>query len=172
MRQLILWLKYVLVCRLGYGCDRNFTNTLGCRSCGRDGFETLAGRRHYGLPAAQRGKAIRSTWTLESGLEVARELEALLAPIGMHVAIGGGVMLRGEYGKDLDLILFPHCSTGVRQDALVTSAHDLLDDRGWVQFRTTEQMHRHWRAVGSQDVKQVEVWLDSQGRRVDLIFLW
>lgn len=47
-------------------------------------------------------------WTLEQGLELARNLESLAIECGFHVAIGGGVMLRGESMKDLDLFFYPH----------------------------------------------------------------
>lgn len=52
LRYVLVWfwlrLKYMFVCHLGWSCNRNFTNTLGCIHCRRTGFETWKGRRYYG----------------------------------------------------------------------------------------------------------------------------
>jgi hypothetical protein len=47
-------------------------------------------------------------WTLEEGIGVARMFEKIVSPLGFHVALGGGVLLRGESIKDLDLFVYPH----------------------------------------------------------------
>lgn len=51
-------------------------------------------------------------WTLESGIEVCRVVEALLDPAGFHCALGGGVMKKGSSQKDLDIFVYPHKSNG------------------------------------------------------------
>lgn len=48
------------------------------------------------------------TIDLSEGLKIAREFEAKLAPLGVHVALAGSVMYAGTSNKDLDLILYPH----------------------------------------------------------------
>lgn len=53
-------------------------------------------------------------WTLEQGLELARKLEPLAIECGFHIAVGGGVMLRGSSNKDLDLFFYPHCKSSDR----------------------------------------------------------
>lgn len=47
-------------------------------------------------------------WTLDEGLVVARSLEPVAVAFGYHVALGGGVLLRGASEKDLDVMLYPH----------------------------------------------------------------
>jgi hypothetical protein len=47
-------------------------------------------------------------WNLDAGLKVVRELEALLSPLGWHVALAGSVLHQGESNDDLDVILYRH----------------------------------------------------------------
>lgn len=47
-------------------------------------------------------------WTLESALPLLRGLEESLKPHGIHVALGGSVLHRGESKKDLDVFLYPN----------------------------------------------------------------
>jgi hypothetical protein len=47
-------------------------------------------------------------WTLLEGIEFAKRLEVHLEPLGYHVAIGGGTLLKGSSLKDLDLFFYPH----------------------------------------------------------------
>lgn len=61
--------------------------------------------------------------TLELALKTIRELEPILAEIGYHSALTGGVLFRGESEKDIDIILYPHdpnvtCSDTIIQVAL------------------------------------------------------
>ena len=95
----------------------------------------------------------------------ARRCEALLAPVGYHVALAGSVLHRVS-GHDLDLIIFPHDSTR-RNRAGVYAA---LESIGMTRFASRAKVTAHWRARGSADRKWVEVWR-WRDRRVDLFFL-
>ena len=44
-----------------------------------------------------------TVWTLEAALEVIRAIQPLVREFGYHVALGGGVLNKGESRKDLDL---------------------------------------------------------------------
>lgn len=115
---------------------------------------------------------MKSSWTLEEGLQVTRYLERLFKPFGFHVALGGGVMLRGRSSKDLDVIVYPDKVTPHFDASLHWAiVADALDEEDWVQFRDAEQMIKNWRSIGSDDEKHVEVWMDPKGRRVDLIVM-
>lgn len=47
-------------------------------------------------------------WTIEQGLELARKWEKILAPKGIHVALGGSVLREGKSTKDVDIFVYPH----------------------------------------------------------------
>lgn len=46
-------------------------------------------------------------WTLAEAQEVAAAAEAVVRPLGYHTCLGGGVLHRGESGKDMDLFFLP-----------------------------------------------------------------
>ncbi len=46
-------------------------------------------------------------WTLEQGLSLVRDLQPLCHALSFHVALGGGVINKGESRKDLDLYFLP-----------------------------------------------------------------
>ena len=95
-----------------------------------------------------------------------------MAPSGFHAALGGGVMKRGRSSKDLDVIVYPNCVSPSFDWSLHWAViSEILEEDGWIRFRDVHQMHRHWRSIGSDDQKHVEVWQDPKGRRVDLIVL-
>ncbi len=108
-------------------------------------------------------------WTLESGLEFARALEAELAKAGWHCAIAGSVMRLGASVKDLDLVVFPNRSPP--GEFAQQSRRKVLNDFGLEIRRTARQMHAHWTTKGSNDLKHVEVWWDKHGRRIDILVL-
>lgn len=117
----------------------------------------------------RRGKRVgdeyRSYWDIGDAVDLCRNLEERLSEVGWHVALAGGVLLRGESEHDLDLLIFPHCSRGAHR----RDVNKALRALGWQRVRTTREMHRHWRSRGSRDTKRVEVWLTEDGGRVDLI---
>lgn len=50
---------------------------------------------------------MKTSVNLEEGLEIARSLEAVVSPVGGHIAMCGSVLQKGRSSKDLDLIVFP-----------------------------------------------------------------
>lgn len=106
---------------------------------------------------------MNSSWTMEEALTLIRELEPKMSAAGWHVALGGGVLLRGQSEHDLDLVFFPH----VAGTANLRALQDVLTSMGWTRFRTVAAVHRHWRSIGSTDTKHVEIW--ECPKRVDVI---
>jgi len=103
-------------------------------------------------------------WTLDRALTLARMLERLAAASGWHVALAGGVLIRGMSSHDLDLVFYPRSTATVDLDALRL----VLVGAGLTQIHTREQVQADWRKRGSSDEKHVEVW-QFDGRRVDVI---
>jgi hypothetical protein len=97
-------------------------------------------------------------WTLEQGIELARRLELIAIKHNVHVALGGGVLHRGQSNKDVDIFVYRRKTSypfpGV---AVILRA-----------FGTS-----HWRPRPHEyggDSKEVwEAKLD--GKRVDFFFL-
>lgn len=46
--------------------------------------------------------------TLEKAIEVCREIEELLKPIGYHCGLTGSCLYAGKSEKDVDIIIYPH----------------------------------------------------------------
>lgn len=58
------------------------------------------------------------TWTLDDALRDVRALNPLLSEVGYCIALTGGVLFRGESGKDVDFILYPLQDVREYSDAL------------------------------------------------------
>lgn len=110
--------------------------------------------------------ARRVVWTLDDALTACRRLEEVLAPAGYHVALGGGVLLRGHSHKDLDVLVYPRNVQALEQERAV----GLLLGAGFRRWMTAEQVQAMWRKVGSTDNKTVEVWR-FEGKRIDLFWV-
>lgn len=104
-------------------------------------------------------------WTLDRALEVIRKLALPLATVGWHLALAGGVLLKGISVHDLDLVAFPHDSTRTNRAAL----EDALRAAGWERTHRAKTMRAGWRKRGSLDEKHVEAWRTPGKRRVDII---
>lgn len=104
-------------------------------------------------------------WSLESALEFIRELEQHLQP-HYHVGLTGSVLYTGVSEKDLDIMIFPHCTEGERP-----ALHKLLTDFDMRLFKDRERVIRGWRSAGSQDNKIVEIWKYKK-RRIDVFYLF
>lgn len=105
-------------------------------------------------------------WTRRQGLALVQRLERALKP-HYHVALAGGVLLRGESDHDLDVIVFPHKAHHFDLQEI----HDALRGHLHLVF-TRERLAAMWRERGIKDTKHVEVWSDASGRhpkRVDVI---
>lgn len=84
---------------------------------------------------------------------------------GWHVALGGGVLLRGWSNHDLDLIVYPHSS----ERANLLKLRKTLQAAGMVRRASAAAVQEEWRKLGSRDCKHVEVWRTADARRVDII---
>jgi hypothetical protein len=106
-------------------------------------------------------------WTLEEALELIRSLQDPLARAGYGVGLAGGVLINGKSDHDLDVIVYPLDSTVQnRRDVerqLIMCGLDLKFDLQYVR--------KMWAKKKSHDQKHVEVWEDSQGRRIDIFLL-
>lgn len=100
-------------------------------------------------------------WTLELGLAVARIVQTIVVDHGAHVGLTGGVLLRGQSEKDLDILIYPHDSSkGYNVYAIQVALKDEFSD-----WRKCEATKYH-----SRDGK--EVWTTNYyGARVDFFFL-
>lgn len=67
-------------------------------------------------------------YTTQDALDIARQLEPLLVPHGIHVAIGGSLVYRGDSEKDIDIFLYPH-NRNVDMNPTMIAA--LLENRGY-----------------------------------------
>lgn len=104
-------------------------------------------------------------WTLDDALDLARQLEDHVAPAGYHVALAGGVLLRGWSEHDLDLVFYPHHGKKLAPLKLERA----LRAAGLWRRLTVGRVRAYWKRRGITDTKHVEIWLDSEGRRVDVI---
>jgi len=68
---------------------------------------TIAGTA-TGRPSCVENNQSPVAWTLVAGLAFAVDLEEKAAKVGLHVALGGGVLYRGYSCKDLDVIIYPN----------------------------------------------------------------
>jgi len=103
-------------------------------------------------------------WTIEDAIQFCRALEDAIAPVGFHVGLRGGVLLRGKSDRDLDLVIYPHDSSDVHLDRL----RDRLRSFGLKQVESTAQVHARWQARGTTDRKAIEIW-EFGGRIIDLL---
>lgn len=103
-------------------------------------------------------------WTWRQGLELCRAVEAKLAPLGAHVALGGGCMVKGYSEKDLDIFVYPHLLTSSKEriDRYVVALQEMgfenLFPVSWSPLKNTGDQKDVWSAM-------------YKGKRVDIFFL-
>ena len=123
------------------------------------------------------GYRIKSTqrpftrWGLEEGLEFVRELGDGVHDQGWGVGMTGSVLLEGESGDDLDVIVYPLDASKHPDKDLVRG---VLVAMGCRMLFTCAAVQRHWRGKGSTDIKFVEKWAykrDGRRQMVDVFFL-
>jgi len=68
-------------------------------------------------------------WTLESALLTIRELQFKALQCGYHLALGGGVLNKGESFNDLDVVVLTMDKTSQRKDKFLESAEQYLGPR-------------------------------------------
>lgn len=106
-------------------------------------------------------------WTLVEGRELATLLEGALTHSGWHVALGGGVLHKGDSKKDLDLVVYPHSTATPHTMLSVQLAMEAL---GFRRVSSADATRDIWRDLGSKDEKTVEVFRDKHRRRVDMFY--
>lgn len=47
-------------------------------------------------------------WSLIDGIDLIRQVEQIVIPLGYHAALAGSVLMKGGSDKDLDIILYKH----------------------------------------------------------------
>lgn len=113
-------------------------------------------------------------WTRKDAQVLVTELEAYLKDKGWHVGLTGSVLFKSKSFKDLDLIIYPHCrpkTRNIKYQVAFLTLTDLLKSFGLNINLTSDLVQEFWRRKGSKDTKYVEVWKDSKGRRIDIMFL-
>lgn len=100
-------------------------------------------------------------WTLAQGVEFCRSLQTFLRPLGFGVALTGGVLLKGDSDKDLDLIVYPFKKQ--------TTNYERLRERLLEFGLSFVRLPNHGLGY-PDDGKDVQVW-QYQGKRIDLFFL-
>jgi hypothetical protein len=104
-------------------------------------------------------------WVLPDAIELARLVEPKAAECGWHVALGGGVLMRGASDKDVDLILYPHKTADKsRKDPFDFVTYRLREVAGFEPADPEFRDHSEY-----NDTKPV-FSVTFKGRRVDLIF--
>ncbi len=103
-------------------------------------------------------KDMTPTHTLESAVELCREIEPHLAKIGYHCGLTGSCLYKGSSFKDVDVILYPH---QVKEKRPKEDVLQVLSGLGFVPRYQTQ------RSCVDKDV----LLLGREDRRVDCFFL-
>lgn len=107
-----------------------------------------------------------TVWTLEEGQRFCSWLEKNLEPLGIHVALGGSVLVKGGSSKDIDVFLYPH---DARKPPTAGRVFDMLLLLGFTYTRTRENSTPSC----PEGDKDVYVMFTKKGkRRVDFFFLF
>ena len=94
--------------------------------------------------------------TLDDGIQIAREMEQILIPLGYHCGLIGSLLHKGTSTKDADIVIYPH------QVSEQLSVAVLMDALGVFTASVTNE--------ASCKDKMIAV-CDYKGQRVDLFFL-
>lgn len=93
-------------------------------------------------------------YTIYQAITIARELEALLLPLGAHCALGGSCLHKGGSEKDIDIFIYPH-KNSLKEESIVT----MLEEQGF-NFEPPDQRY------------SIDVLVTKKGfLRVDFFFL-
>lgn len=106
----------------------------------------------------QPNKTLMNQYTDFQLIGIAQDLEPILAPLGVHVAIGGSCVYRGYSSKDMDVMLYPHTKKPIDRPAILA----VLLGLGWESYRSA--------AKDFTQVPDVHVAV-REGVRVDFFFL-
>lgn len=94
-----------------------------------------------------------------------RPLERHLLRYDWHLALAGGVMVKGWSTHDLDVVFYPRSSTRASVEHFRRGLRTFGD---FQQTHTVADVHALWRRKGFVDEKHVEVWT-YRDRRIDFI---
>ena len=100
-------------------------------------------------------------WTIEQACDFCTNLHNYLVTFGYDVGLAGGILLRGESNKDIDIIIYPLKKISSDFNAMYQS----LPNFGLKFVRLPNNNFGY-----QDDGKRVEIW-DFQDKRVDLFFL-
>jgi hypothetical protein len=103
---------------------------------------------------------------LDDAIDMIRNIEDVLVPVGYHVGLRGSVLLKGESENDLDIIVYPHDSTNADPRARIAA----LERLGMRRTRSIWESWLHWGNKGSRDGKMIEIW-DWNGIVVDVLIV-
>ena len=110
-------------------------------------------------------------WTIEEAIGFTRVLDPVLREAGFTVGITGSILLNGQSGHDLDIIVYPISAPGSTHE----QAAEALKKFGMRVICPSDYVIERWREKGSTDTKVVEIWRVTdkrwKGRRVDVFFL-
>lgn len=113
-------------------------------------------------------------WTLETAAPVARMVEGVALDFGYHVALGGGVLYRGESEKDLDIFVYLHTTfDSANKVEIKRSPVQLMEQLQSVGFTPlTDKGKGSGACEGPQVGRYKQVFRALfNSRRVDIIFL-
>lgn len=100
-------------------------------------------------------------WTIDSARQFCLKLHQYLEPLGYDVGLAGGILIRGESEKDIDVIVYPMKRLSANFDVMRLA----LPNFGLKYVRLPNKNLGY-----ADDGKRVEVW-EYEGKRVDLFFL-
>jgi len=109
-----------------------------------------------------------AAWTFQEAATFLLELEIELKKVGYHVGLLGSVLHEGWSPKDLDIVVYPHRSTGKIPSPVDLSVH--FGNMGLRLIYNSKKVRSFWKAMGSNDKKTVEVWALGT-KRVDIFFM-
>jgi len=106
-------------------------------------------------------------WNLDQAISTVKKIEEILSPVGFHAGLTGSVLIKDKSDKDIDVIVYPHCSG----NSDITQAYKALRDAGFTRKVSRAKVAHFWEKAGSKDSKHVEVWNTEDDKRIDIFFL-
>lgn len=103
--------------------------------------------------------------TLEQAIDICRELESKLDPIGYHCGLTGSTLYKGESEKDIDIIIYPH------QVSKQIPLREIIKTIGFGTNMYPSQGYYIPEKVTPSTTDKLVVVGEYKGIRVDLFFL-
>ena len=99
-------------------------------------------------------------YTIGEAIDIIREIEPKLASRGIHTALTGSTLYKGESEKDFDILLYPHKS---EKTPNISEVRDILHEIGFVPFQQLGGSGAH----GTETGRVVDI-MEYKGKRVDI----